>query len=49
MPQGKANPFNINTSVKNGTVAKVEAFSPTSFLNSVDPNATEVDVGGEPF
>ncbi|PUV01499.1 hypothetical protein DCD76_09850 [Acinetobacter baumannii] len=23
MPQGKANPFNINTSVKNGTVAKV--------------------------
>ncbi|EPG40499.1 OmpW family outer membrane protein [Acinetobacter baumannii] len=49
MPQGKANPFNINTSVKNGTVAKVGSISPTSFLNSVDPNATEVDVGGEPF
>ncbi|MDB0323587.1 hypothetical protein CTY56_02245, partial [Acinetobacter baumannii] len=34
MPQGKANPFNINTSVKNGTVAKVGSISPTSFLNS---------------
>lgn len=31
MPQGKANPFNINTAVKNGTVAKVGTISTTSF------------------
>jgi len=49
MPQGKANPFNINTAVKNGTTAKVGTISTTSFLNSVDPNATEVDLGGEVF
>lgn len=49
MPQGKANPFNINTAVKNGTAAKVGTISTTSFLNSVDPNATEVDLGGEVF
>ncbi|MCU4579931.1 OmpW family protein [Acinetobacter gyllenbergii] len=47
MPQGKANPFNINTSVKNQTVATVGTISTTSFLNSVDPNATMTDLGGE--
>lgn len=47
MPQGKANPFNINTAVKNGTVAKVGTISTTSFLNSIDPNATMTDMGGE--
>ncbi|UUM26659.1 OmpW family protein [Acinetobacter colistiniresistens] len=47
MPQGKANPFNINTNVKNGTVAKVGSISTNSFLNSVDPNATMTDLGGE--
>jgi len=49
MPQGKANLFNINTAVKNGTAAKVGTISTTSFLNSVDPNATEVDLGGGVF
>lgn len=47
MPQGKANPFNINTNVKNGTVAKVGSISTNSFLNSVDPNTTMTDLGGE--
>ncbi|MFW1944405.1 OmpW family protein [Acinetobacter guillouiae] len=49
MPQGKANPFNINTSVKNGTNATVGSISTTSFLNSVDPNAMGEDLGGVPF
>ncbi|ENW81133.1 hypothetical protein F909_02424 [Acinetobacter sp. ANC 3929] len=49
MPQGKANPFNINTNVKNGTVATVGSISTTSFLNSVDPNAMGTDLGGEKF
>ncbi|GAA5630183.1 hypothetical protein AWW72_18940 [Acinetobacter sp. NRRL B-65365] len=49
MPQGKANPFNINTNVKNGTVTKVGSISTTSFLNSVDPNAMGTDLGGEQF
>ncbi len=46
MPQGKANPFNINTAVKNESVAKVGTISTTSFLNSIDPNATMTDMGG---
>ena len=49
MPQGKANPFNINTIAKNGTNATVGSISTTSFLNSVDPNAMGADVGGVPF
>ncbi|WP_228145791.1 OmpW/AlkL family protein [Acinetobacter sp. ANC 5054] len=49
MPQGKANPFNINTSVKNGTNAEVGSISIVSFLNSVDPNATGEDLAGDPF
>lgn len=49
MPQGKANPFNINTGVKNGTKATVGSISTASFLNSVDPNATFADLGGEVF
>lgn len=49
MPQGKANPFNINTGVKNGTKATVGSISIDSFLNSVDPNATFADLGGEVF
>lgn len=40
MPQGKANPFNINTAVANGTRAKVGAISTTAFMKSIDPNAT---------
>jgi outer membrane protein len=49
MPQGKANPFNIDTRVKNGTNATVGSISTTSFLNSVDPNAMGKDLGGVPF
>ena len=40
MPQGKANPFNINTAVANGQKATVGEVSPDGFLNSLDPNAT---------
>ncbi len=40
MPQGKANPFNINTAVANGTRAKVGSISTTAFMKSIDPNAT---------
>ena len=40
MPQGKANPFNINTAVENGTTSKVGSISKNAFLNSIDPNAT---------
>lgn len=49
MPQGKANPFNIHTNVKNGTVSEVGSISTASFLNSVDPNAIGTDLGGEKF
>ena len=49
MPQGKANPFNINTNVKNGTNSTVGTISTSSFLNSVDPNAMGQDLGGIPF
>ncbi|CAM4311687.1 OmpW family protein [Acinetobacter pragensis] len=45
MPQGKANPFNINTAVKNGTVATVGSISEGAFVNSIDPNATNIDYG----
>lgn len=40
MPQGKANPFNINTAVQNGTSSTVGSISKDAFLNSIDPNAT---------
>ncbi len=43
MPQGKANPFNINTSVANGTQAKVGSISEEGFLQAIDPNATIQD------
>lgn len=46
MLQGKANPFNINTGVKEGTVSTVGSISTDSFLNSVDPDATFEDLGG---
>ena len=39
MPQGKANPFNINTAVANGTRAEVGTISPEGFLKAIDPNA----------
>lgn len=39
MPQGKANPFNINTQVANGTTATVGTISPDGFLQAIDPNA----------
>jgi len=39
MPQGKANPFNINTAVPKGTVANVGAISPDAFINAIDPDA----------
>lgn len=39
MPQGKANPFNINTAVANGTTSTVGAISAGAFLNSINPNA----------
>ncbi|WP_227542867.1 OmpW/AlkL family protein [Acinetobacter chinensis] len=40
MPQGKANPFNINTAVENGTASKVGSISVGSFINAVDPDYT---------
>ncbi|MNY89781.1 outer membrane protein W [compost metagenome] len=40
MPQGKANTFDINTSVKEGTTAKVGSISKESFLDAIDPDAT---------
>jgi outer membrane protein len=43
MPQGKANPFNINTAVKNGTQSTVGTISQEAFVNSIDPNATMDD------
>ncbi|WP_180084806.1 OmpW family protein [Acinetobacter sp. YH12145] len=39
MPQGKANPFNINTAVANGTQAEVGTISTEGFLKAIDPNA----------
>lgn len=39
MPQGKANPFNIDTAVANGTQSKVGTISPEGFLKAIDPNA----------
>lgn len=43
MPQGKANPFNINTAVANGTVSKVGSISEGSFINAIDSNFTMND------
>lgn len=43
MPQGKANPFNINTMVPNGQTATVGAISPDGFINALDPNALVPD------
>ncbi len=40
MPQGSANTFNINTAVDSSKTYAVGAVSPTSFMNSIDPNAT---------
>ncbi|OTG67903.1 hypothetical protein B9T25_07950 [Acinetobacter sp. ANC 4470] len=39
MPQGKANPFNINTAVAKGTKSTVGAISAGSFLNAINPDA----------
>lgn len=39
MPQGTANPFNINTIVPNGQTSKVGMISPQGFMNALDPNA----------
>ncbi|AXY59853.1 OmpW family protein [Acinetobacter sp. WCHAc010052] len=39
MPQGKANPFNINTAVKGGTNAKVGLISQDGFLKAIDSDA----------
>lgn len=36
MPQGSANPFFINTAIRNGTVHAVGEITPQSFINSVD-------------
>lgn len=49
MPQGKANPFNINTKVKERTNSTVGTISTQSFLKSVDPNAIGHDLAGEEF
>ncbi|ENV34040.1 OmpW/AlkL family protein [Acinetobacter gerneri] len=38
MPQGKANPFNVNTSVAEGTNAKIGNITRESFLSTLDPN-----------
>ncbi|SPL72640.1 OmpW/AlkL family protein [Acinetobacter stercoris] len=43
MPQGNANPFNINTAVANGTNSTVGAISPNGFLNALDPSAKVPD------
>lgn len=43
MPQGKANPFNINTTVSNGTTAKVGTITTEGFLKAIDPNATIIE------
>ncbi|MGE8542506.1 OmpW/AlkL family protein [Acinetobacter sp. ANC 3813] len=45
MPQGKANPFNISTAVKQGTVSSVGSISEEAFVNSIDPSATSIDYG----
>ena len=47
MPQGKANPFNINTAVKEGTQSTVGKISQEAFIDSIDPNAT-IDDGVHP-
>lgn len=39
MPQGKANPFRINTQIANETTSTVGTISPEGFLQSIDPNA----------
>ncbi|EET82152.1 OmpW/AlkL family protein [Acinetobacter radioresistens] len=43
MPQGKANPFNINTAVKPGTDYGVGSISQQSFLDAINPNAVMSD------
>lgn len=43
MPQGKANPFNINTAVKKGTVSTVGSISESAFVNSLDPDYISAD------
>lgn len=43
MPQGKANPFNINTVVKKGTVSTVGSISEGAFVNSLDPDYMSTD------
>src|SRR5690606_9380389 len=43
MPQGKANPFNINTAVAIVTVDKVGTITEEGVLKAIDPNATIQD------
>lgn len=47
MPQGNANPFNINTNVAEGTTSKIGDISKEAFLNSIDKNQTIKLVGGK--
>lgn len=49
MPQGKANPFNVNTSVAEGTNAKIGNISKDSFLNSIDRDQTVIKAGKEVY
>lgn len=50
MPQGKANPFNINTAVANGTTSTVGSISEKNFINSLDPEFMSKDPAtGQPF
>ncbi len=50
MPQGKANPFNVNTAVKNGTKSTVGEISEEAFVNSLDPDYVSNDPStGQPF
>ncbi|TCM60032.1 outer membrane protein [Acinetobacter calcoaceticus] len=44
MPQGSANPININTPVRDGKAHRVGLISTKAFLESIDPNAmTTID------
>ena len=45
MPQGKANPFDISTSVPSGTKANVGQISIPAFMSAVDPEATLPSTG----
>lgn len=43
MPQGKANPIRIQTSVNDGYKSEVGVISPDGFIGAIDPNA---EIGG---